>query len=72
MSLVMMIEMDRRVSADVVRQVLVRCGVDVLTDSNDGFRGIFRPRICPFLFEKLETERWGRRTLRVAGMWALK
>jgi len=57
MSLVMMVEMDRRVSADVVRQVLVRCGVDVLTDSNDGFTGNFPSSNMFFSFCKIVKRR---------------
>ncbi|WP_157644559.1 hypothetical protein [Burkholderia ubonensis] len=54
MSLMMMLEMDRSVGVDLVRQILARCGADVLADNGDEFNGNFQLSNMFFSFFKIQ------------------
>lgn len=57
MSIVMMLEMDRRVNNESVRQLLVECRINDLVDGDRGFEGNFPSTNMFFSFREIGGER---------------
>ena len=57
MSIVMMLEMDRRVNDESIRQLLVECGINDVVDGDRGFEGNFPSTNMFFSFREIDGER---------------